>query len=404
MNNIKLYCAAFLIFSFFEPGSAQQPLQLSESTYDYGNVDLGNNKDHTFTATNVGDMDYQVEEIFLQQHWHGNTNPDFIIIGGEIRIPVTLHPGDSHDITVRFSPTLSDPASADLFISSVTGPWYSIQLSGIGMGIEQDIFSNIASIFFGKITIGNYKHQSFIIGNAGHADLSISETAIEGTGSSHYMITDGGGPRILGGGQTTSIQVTFRPLSNGEKVAECWIYSSDPDVNPYKILLFGTGLNAVQDLDFTGSPVDFGAVNPGGIGEKRISLENNGMIALNISTLTIIGPNASEYSLLNTFPLPAVIPSDNDLTCILRFTPISTGLKTATLRINSDDPDENPFDIQLTGMGTSGEVQDIDSNPRIWNYGDVDAGRTRDKSFLISNVGNADLIVTNTRLVGGDMS
>ena len=41
---------------------------------------------------------------------------------------------------------------------------------------------------------------------------------------------------------------------------------------------------------------------------------------------------------------------------MIRFAPTSTGAKSATLSISSDDPDENPITVALSGNGTAPEI------------------------------------------------
>jgi hypothetical protein len=81
------------------------------------------------------------------------------------------------------------------------------------------------------------------------------------------------------------------------------------------------------------------------------SLENLGTAnTLNISAVNISGANASEF-LLSTFPSTLALLSSGNL--IINFTPTSAGTKTVTVSIVNDDLDENPYIINLTGIGGS---------------------------------------------------
>ena len=53
---------------------------------------------------------------------------------------------------------------------------------------------------------------------------------------------------------------------------------------------------------------------------------------------------------------------------IVWFSPSSTGTKSATLRFQNDDPDENPLDVVLSGNGTPvSDVDGIKQLPMFYN-------------------------------------
>ena len=104
----------------------------------------------------------------------------------------------------------------------------------------------------------------------------------------------------------------------------------------------------------------------------------------------IIGADSSEFSIVSGEGSFSLAPSQTWQVKI-RFIPTSQGTKTVTYRIESNDPDENPKDIPLSG----GKVPDIAVNPPSWDYGDVAVGITSDKVFTVSNTGNRMLNVMN---------
>jgi hypothetical protein len=83
------------------------------------------------------------------------------------------------------------------------------------------------------------------------------------------------------------------------------------------------------------------------------------------------------------------------------FTPTSTGLKSTTLRLTSDDSDESAVDVILNGTGTL-LVPDIAVTPGSHNYGTQPVGTSVTQSFTVSNTGTGDLIVGASTLTGAD--
>ncbi len=79
------------------------------------------------------------------------------------------------------------------------------------------------------------------------------------------------------------------------------------------------------------------------------SIENLGTVnALTITSATITGAMASEF-VLTTVPSTIAAASASNL--VINFTPTSAGTRTVTLSIANNDSDENPYIINLTGLG-----------------------------------------------------
>src|SRR5437764_15288495 len=68
-------------------------------------------------------------------------------------------------------------------------------------------------------------------------------------------------------------------------------------------------------------------------------------------TITFDGPDAAMFSV--TLNATAPLAPNSNTTFSVRFAPTSTGTKTATLHIASNDQDENPFNIILSGVSLS---------------------------------------------------
>jgi hypothetical protein len=82
------------------------------------------------------------------------------------------------------------------------------------------------------------------------------------------------------------------------------------------------------------------------------------------------------------------------------FNPSSLGGKSATLRFDTNDADEDPKDVSLSGTGVSTPAPEITVNPTSHNYGDVVVGGSSSQTFVVTNDGSANLDVSSTTLVG----
>ena len=102
----------------------------------------------------------------------------------------------------------------------------------------------------------------------------------------------------------------------------------------------------------TGGSKDFGAVNVGSTADLVFTIKNLGGVNLTLSgtpKVAISGTHASLFT-VTAQPVSPVAPEDST-TFTVRFAPTSIGAKTAALAIANDDADENPFIINLGGMG-----------------------------------------------------
>ncbi len=94
---------------------------------------------------------------------------------------------------------------------------------------------------------------------------------------------------------------------------------------------------------------DFGIVALGRPQSLTFTIRNDGGRDLTGLTYTLDGPDAGDFEL--TADPVAPVPHLGTTTFTVRFAPTSLGSKSATLHLASNDANENPFDIDLSGTG-----------------------------------------------------
>jgi hypothetical protein len=83
----------------------------------------------------------------------------------------------------------------------------------------------------------------------------------------------------------------------------------------------------------------------------NLTIENEGTVnALTISSAIVSGPNASEFVVTST---PSSINALSSATLSIDFTPTASGTRNAILTIVNNDSNENPYIINLYGVGGS---------------------------------------------------
>lgn len=145
---------------------------------------------------------------------------------------------------------------------------------------------------------------------------------------------------------------------------------------------------------------DFGTATLGEESQITFTIQNPGTGELTGIAATLTGTHASDYQ-ITTAPSTSV-PAFNATTFQVTFTPTATGTRTAEILVASDDSDENPFNIPISGVGTAVLVPEIEvrqpadskltdgSSKR--SFGSLKIGKKgAAKPFTIRNTGTANL-------------
>lgn len=274
----------------------------------------------------------------------------------------------------------------------------SLILSIGSVAIAQPIISINPSdllLNFGNVAVNSDSIRTVTISNSNSAteNLVVSDLAIVGTNPTQFSVLNQPTlPLVLPPGQSSSpIQVRFAPSSFGQKFAFYRIVSNDPDParDTVNVVLTGTGL--APDIGANPNPLQFGALTVNTELILTVNLTNTGNVNLTISNLQLTGTNANQFSLVAPPAPPVTItPNGTPVPVRVRFRPSSAGAKTAILRLTSNDPDENPYDVSLTGSGVS---PTISITPTSLSFGKVLVNGDSIRTLSISNTGQGNLFI-----------
>jgi len=124
---------------------------------------------------------------------------------------------------------------------------------------------------------------------------------------------------------------------------------------------------------------------------RTFTITNQGLGSLNIGALTREGPDMDIFTV--TQAPASIVPPGQSTEFTIRFLPTSTGDKTATLSIASDDLDENPYVIQLRGFCEPEMAIGNCGNGETYDFGTVTIGQSSADSFYLENFGTATLVL-----------
>ncbi len=232
------------------------------------------------------------------------------------------------------------------------------------IAVEQPLGINLAagsaSVDFGTtVPVGEAVELTFTVRNNGLGELTGLGLTLDGTDEGDFSATLDPAS-VLAAGDTTTFTVRFVPSSAGAKSAALHLASNDAVENLFNIALSGTaGFSeiaveqpATNDLTDGSASIDFGtAAFAGSMIERTFTVQSLGTADVTGLSITFDGTDADDFSVIAS-PAPAVTVGDST-TFTVRFLPASGGVKTATLHLASNDADESPFDIELTGAVTA---------------------------------------------------
>jgi len=116
------------------------------------------------------------------------------------------------------------------------------------------------------------------------------------------------------------------------------------DIGAYEYQLLAPKIKASPNpLDFGGQLVNQGPANP-----KSVTIFNEGTLPLEISSITLEG--SSDFTFVQD-PVTTGLAVCAGFDVEIGFDPSSTGLITATLEVESNDPDQPVFEVEILGMG-----------------------------------------------------
>jgi Concanavalin A-like lectin/glucanases superfamily/IPT/TIG domain/Abnormal spindle-like microcephaly-assoc'd, ASPM-SPD-2-Hydin len=297
-------------------------------TFAFGNVlTASSSTAQTFTIQNPGGSPLTLGTVTLT----GADAGQFSVTQPAL---TTLAPSASTTFSVTFSPTSTGAKSAVVNIASDDADEnpFEINVSGTGAALP---------------TVTNVSPASGT--NLGGTSVMITGTAFTGATAVTF-----------GGVAATSVVVTNDTTLTCTTPAGTVGPASVLVTNPYgtnlantlyeyllvpEITVTETGVGAVTD----GGSFAFGFNNVGTTLTKTFTLENSGSANLTLGTVTLTGMDSGQFSL--TQPGTATLAPSASTTFTVTFSPTSTGAKSAVVNIASNDADENPFEINVSGGG-----------------------------------------------------
>ncbi|MES2922756.1 MAG: choice-of-anchor D domain-containing protein [Verrucomicrobiota bacterium] len=220
---------------------------------------------------------------------------------------------------------------------------------------------------FGPTPLGKVSSKTFMITNNGVEELTLAPISIEGVNAADFVV---GKPvkGTLSTGESTTFTVAFSPAAVGMKTAAIRLVGIGPGDIPFDIALAGTASPAIppartepeivvkqpvrSSLVDGSSKMSFGTTKVNKLGATRtFTIKNTGTATLTGISVSKKGDHKKDFTL--TAPVKTSLAPGASVTFKVRFKPTARKTRNASIHIRSNDADENPFDIKLTGFGAA---------------------------------------------------
>ena len=244
-----------------------------------------------------------------------------------------------------------------------------------------------ASLAFGNQVVNTASAvQTIRVSNIGNLDLVFSGVTVTGPDSASFnAITDCTVMSPFNG--TCGVVVSFNPSTIGAKSATINI-ASNALGSPLTIFVTGTGIITAPVLSKSTTSLSFGSqVLNTTSSSQIITLTNTGNAALIISGISVTGTNAALFA---SSSVCGTIAPGGGCTIGVTFSPTTTGAKSATLTITSNDA-ASPTTVALTGNGMLAPTTATMSSIA---FGRVAVRTTVTRTVTVSNVATRPLFIT----------
>jgi hypothetical protein len=140
--------------------------------------------------------------------------------------------------------------------------------------------------------------------------------------------------------------------------------------------------------------INYNAVSLGASSTRSFTFHNLGTTTMIGIAFSINGAHAADYT-VNAPSVVFLVPGDS-LSFSVTFTPSQAFTRTAALNIANNDPNENPYNLNLTGIGTAPEISVTAGGVTVsdggsLSFGNVRVGLSVPRQVSIRNTGNAPL-------------
>ena len=179
-----------------------------------------------------------------------------------------------------------------------------------------------------------------------------------------------------------------------------WVLAYEVNGWNMKIFKYDVSNANFPDIQFAESSHDFGGHVVGNPVSWSVNATNIGNSNLVIDSATFT--SGAAFDLMEPLTFPVTVNPEASAVFTVRFNPPAAGDFPDTLRIYSNDPDEDPYLLTVHGTGLADEG-DVDPQPPAIEFGPVRIASpllSTSRTLQLHNAGTGTLHVTNIEIIG----
>jgi ASPM-SPD-2-Hydin domain-containing protein/HYDIN/CFA65/VesB family protein len=266
-------------------------------------------------------------------------------------VDTTLAPDQWTHFTVTFTPKARGSRSATLTIHSDDPDQPELPVQVSGTGIDRRLVPDRGTVSFGPQQVGTRSpSQQLLVRNNGGDPVTVTAVSRRGSNAKDFVVTTPAPPFTIPPGDVRTLSIAFQPTAAGERRAGLQFDSNACSKPTVIVALVGAG--ADPNLVVTPNPISAGA-SPQGVKSAAVpvTLSNDGGASLRVTAIQIVGPDADDFELAGLPVVPTTVLAGASFVFNVFMTPAELGLRTATLKVLSDDPDAPALEVPLSGTG-----------------------------------------------------
>ncbi len=329
-------------------------ISADKTSLTFTGVVAATSKPQVITVTNKGELDLNITDVALA----GLDTADYAISKNTCTAAVA--PKGTCTIEVVFKPTVIGSRVAEVQVSSndADTPVLKVPLAGTATAIPLgSVDVEPVAVVFPTTEAGkSSKAETITVTNTGAADITINDVVLAPTDAEFTMdATACAKGTTLKPKASCDITVTFEPTSAGSKTATVTVASDDKNKPAVNVALTGlatpsaTADIAFLDKDLLAKGMSFGELLVQTTSKPQtFKIKNAGGAPLTITEISVSDP---QFKADTTDCLATPVAAGEECEVEVTFSPTKVGPQTAILSIVSNDPDESPVPVLLTGTG-----------------------------------------------------
>lgn len=351
----------------------------------------------TFTITTAGSGFAPVLSV-----WRVRTVPQTVFIGGECGALVE-HASVFDPVAGQSALSFVADGSNTYFI--VVEPFNNGNGGNLVLNVSASapaIAASPAAIDFGSVIVGlTSAVQTVTFANNSSVPVFISDVQITGD---FFIEADACTAQAILPGGTCTVRVGFAPTSTGLLTGELSFFD-DAIGSPRIVALSGTGtppapvicLSTSSAIVFTNTAVgELSADSP-----RTLVLTNCGTAALTITNVAVVGAGSNDFTVVENCISGSPIAPGGTCALNISFTPLTNGVRTATLRIFAAEL-TTPVTASLQGSAFIRTPAVCLSGTSLLFSNTVVGEVSGPLSVTITNCGTTNLVISGVGVVGAN--